>query len=495
MLKEWTIIGKNFVLIKWGILIFMILLLLYSIISPHLQAFFFCILFFQILVTGYYLTGGRKGFLYAAFQFSFFLFLMGRYLVSIVFNYSSGYGGIFESGYSDFTVKKIFLTYLLSLISIQLAYGHFDNFAASLHKKYPSNIKFTAFYNKINTYFASQKRSISKISIFLFLIAGIFKIDYYFTFSKYVESVGYFESYLTNLPNYPTLFYLASRSFEITFFVLIALRPKLTLYFFYSSLFLIISATELSTGRRMQFMQSFLIVIVFFAINYWNGIRKKTKKILVLGMLLGVPLLIIILQSIAFYRSNSNIEFNLAQTILKFFYDQGISTRVVGNAILEKNSLPNKGYSIGPIIDLFNSLFGIPVPARSSVESALSGYVLSDALSYLQNPQAYRNGVSLGSSYIAELFVDLGWIGIAIGSLVYGVIFRFFERGLSSRNILVSIVFILISRELIIAPRSQYLKFLFGISPTNLILLGIVIFLLVIISHIISLKHENSYQN
>lgn len=82
----------------------------------------------------------------------------------------------------------------------------------------------------------------------------------------------------------------------------------------------------------------------------------------------------------------------------------------------------------------------------------------------------YFAGRGPGSCYVAELFFDYGYVGVALGSLLYGCIFsqlleisndKFFKR---------AIIFVSIN-QLLWATRAGFVDFLsFLLAPTTLVL-------------------------
>ena len=86
---------------------------------------------------------------------------------------------------------------------------------------------------------------------------------------------------------------------------------------------------------------------------------------------------------------------------------------------------------------------------------------------------AYLAGGGTGSSYIAELYYDFGYLGVFLGSCIYGLIFssitNFKKVGIFGR----SLAFIIVT-QLLWAPRasfSAFLSFIFAPSTIGLLIL------------------------
>lgn len=492
MLK--SIIAKNFNKLKVNeinhshIYILSAVLALFSILFNAPILLFLLTMLFQFLGVVYALRiqEYRNCFLFLIFNFTFFIFLQSRFFVTIFFKYYEGYGGYLNSGESLETIQNVFILYLISLIFVHLGYFLIER--NTISKK--SMFKFSSinllkinrsFFNELKLFF--EKKEVQIVLISLFVLTAISKAFYYWEFSQFVKSVGYSESYLTDFTSNLKFIYLLSRMFEVIYFMNISFKKiSLRRFILLSLVFIGVSFVEVISGRRMQFMQNLLVVCVLFCTYYLVLLKSKTKKKLLVILVILLPILIIILQSVSQIRYGSNDQISLVRLVSKFFYDQGISFKPIVLSINNRADFPHRGYSIGPIIDYFNVFLGNSVPARSSVESALNGYVFSDASSYISNHSNYLKGISLGSSYIAELFIDGHYLWLVLGSLILGGWIKLLERFFNSSNPFIAYFSILIAREVIILPRSQYLKFIFGISPTNIILLILTIFLAIFLS-------------
>ena len=83
----------------------------------------------------------------------------------------------------------------------------------------------------------------------------------------------------------------------------------------------------------------------------------------------------------------------------------------------------------------------------------------------------YLAGRGTGTSYIAELYYDFGYIGIFVGSMIYGYLFSLINKYNTTSIFSRSIVYIVLT-NLLWAPRGGYSAFLsFIFAPTTIILL------------------------
>ena len=94
---------------------------------------------------------------------------------------------------------------------------------------------------------------------------------------------------------------------------------------------------------------------------------------------------------------------------------------------------------------------------HNSVDFAIKGNSLSNALSY-KVLWSYLSGSGVGTCYIAELFHDFGYIGVAIGSIIYGYVMQKINRIWNSchNNIWIVAVGFAMVEAFIKAPRWNY---------------------------------------
>lgn len=109
------------------------------------------------------------------------------------------------------------------------------------------------------------------------------------------------------------------------------------------------------------------------------------------------------------------------QYIIRFFASQGGSAQLIGWAERYKGQLPGTCYSFGSFIDRFQGNNYVAF----SVDSALKTNKFGNMMTYLYSPYNYtvlHTGV--GSSYIAEVYYDFGYIGLALVNFIIGYILK-----------------------------------------------------------------------
>lgn len=113
--------------------------------------------------------------------------------------------------------------------------------------------------------------------------------------------------------------------------------------------------------------------------------------------------------------------------IVDLLYKQGVSFNVLGIGYSTIPNLPPgpKCYTFGGFIDYFlhgsiaQMFGGTDLGAGNNVVKAVEGNSFAHSMSYIAKSD-YLQGHGWGSSYLLETYVDFGWIGLILFSLVLG---------------------------------------------------------------------------
>lgn len=199
------------------------------------------------------------------------------------------------------------------------------------------------------------------------------------------------------------------------------------------------------------------------------------RRRLRLALIIGVPVIAIggsLMNIVRFGQSAEDVS--IIDSFSNFFYEQGVTCNAIKNAYIYEDQIPQqKDYYTFEFLHtgLPARILGNEVYQGNNIEHATQGGSFTHALGYAIMGNTYLAGQGTGTSYIAELYYDYGYMGIFIGSCIYGYIFSLinnFKRvGIFSR----SIVFIIITK-LLWAPRGAFSGFLsFIFAPTTIVLL------------------------
>ncbi len=285
----------------------------------------------------------------------------------------------------------------------------------------------------------------------------------------FVAANGYTAYYTSFASALPSLLLLPASMAPIFFYFFLATMPSkkeaalpLLLYFAYNTL-------SLATGRRLSFITGLLVVFSYLMLRnrIACGTRKWLPKKWLITLCIAAPLLLTVMYLFEYLRADAAVG-NSAQyfPLFGFFVRQGTSVNVLKYAQLFADRLREDAcYSFYSTLkwlsdSFLEKLFGFEVPfafGRQSEAVALNGTSLADFVSYHANRKAYLSGIGYGSSYVEELFVDFGTLGVVIGNILYGaVLCLFLKKAPQRRNIWLTAIGFCCVESLFVAPRASF---------------------------------------
>lgn len=464
-------------LLVGSVLIFLIGILFQE---PKILLISVIIIFLHNIV--YSLKDFNRYILFFCFNITFFVFLISRMVVTEFFGYKVDSSGIFGLNFNDESIVIIInICLYLSLIGIFIGYVIFKRLNFSLlEKKKETNL---VFINSLRIFSLT----------YFFITAGI-RLVYYMQVRHIVTDYGYYETFLSVKTSMPSILIMISGTIDVAFFSYLATMPSKKKSIFPITIYLGLGFLAALTGRRSDFMLSVLIILVYFCIRSIPNVRKeiteKKKEIqekkwlgkfeIILGIIIG-PLLIVFMTVIGYLRTGENKETSFLESIQEFFFSQGVSANIIGYTEIYSDLIPNKLYTVGPIIEFVDNniirpLTGRPELLGQSVERALDGFSYSHTISYFIMPDLYLRGRGYGSSFVAELFHDFSFVGVFVGSIVYGGVIFVLYYMLMNSNYFIFLCAILMTKSLFFTPRDQYLSFIAdAFPPTNLAAIGFIL--------------------
>ena len=119
-------------------------------------------------------------------------------------------------------------------------------------------------------------------------------------------------------------------------------------------------------------------------------------------------------------------------------------------------------------------LFAVTEPVAYTEEYAMTMHSYAHTISYFIFPDQYLLGHGKGSSYIAEVYLDFGYLGIIICNFIYGIFLAGIYKLRQAKPLIIAIAFIAL-RILFYVPRGPM------ISPVsyvlNLTTIAVIVFL------------------
>ena len=135
-------------------------------------------------------------------------------------------------------------------------------------------------------------------------------------------------------------------------------------------------------------------------------------------------------------QSEKTIDARPQLPLTRFIYDQGYTLNVISYAVYLRDEVPAPMYGSYLLTPALNRLAcGLPVNRIVSSacvsfekpqDAASAGYGTSYVLTEkIIGEKSLSDGFGVDSSYIIDLYYDLGWIGVAMGSILLGIFFSY----------------------------------------------------------------------
>ncbi|WP_455537646.1 O-antigen polysaccharide polymerase Wzy family protein [Terrisporobacter sp.] len=368
--------------------------------------------------------------IFFAFNISFFIFLIGRLCIKRLTSYEDVYNKFSQYGldFADNDIAlHIVIVLFISLLFLFLGYSLFKEKFDEKNKK-PMRIK------KIND---NDRKKIATVSKLIFYLTYIFSVMVYIDKARYASAMGYEGLYASYSSSLPSFFTKISEMTAISLFVYLGTLPTKKKTIIPIIMYLILGVLSLLTGQRSNFVLNIMIVLVYLCLRNITDKDYKwfgKKEIIITVCLL--PILIIVLNTVSYIRAGETQKQTSAVNIINdFIYKQGASVNLIGYAKTLDEQLPEgKNYTFGRIIDFVQEnavtqlFFDFPTYEPNTIDSARYGNSFADSVSYILSPARYVRGWGYGSSYIAELYKDFGYIGVIIGNFILGGILVLMSR-------------------------------------------------------------------
>lgn len=367
----------------------------------------------------------KKRVLLFFFLISFFVFLLGGHFCYEYF------GMELKHYFGDEYYIHSNICLLLSLCFILIGSIFHEKFRIKL-KTVPFKLKQQYDYcleknkNTTNSYIIKVRN----ISTLLFYITFLFWQAILLERVFFVKLHSYTSFYVDFKTTIPFLFRALGALSPCYFYIFLATFPSKKESKIPILLYCWISILSLFTGRRSNLVIGFMFIALYYTVRHYKNIKEGwIKKYTIITVLIVCPVLIILLYIWGYSRVGESFgKINFLDGILGFFQQQGFSSSVLRLEKFYEYALPkNRFYSFYSIVKnfrlntiiklLFNPQYGFSY-LSNNVELALKGNSLDHALSYLKLYN-YTEGAGVGSCYIAELYHDFGFLGIALGNLLY----------------------------------------------------------------------------
>lgn len=386
-----------------------------------------------------------KRIMLATFLVSFFVFLLGGHTVYEYFDMKIHYF------ISDEIYIHSNILISLSLIFIFVLYYLIERLKESRKRNLQTaqrNNLIKGISSMLEKYdIAFKKQEIRKISKTCFLLTYWFWIIEPIEKGIFVFRNSYHQYYVDYKSIFPFFVRAIGAMSPYFFFIFLATMPSNKKARYPIILFFLYSVLSLATGRRIDFVLMLMFIAIYFLIRQYRNQSQEnwiTRKMLI--AFLGImPILIIILYSFNYIRSNQASSSGITESkILGFFYQQGFSSSVIRLTEHHSTELSANAYysffgllkwlRTNSVIKLFYQFPYNFSYIGNSIDFATKGNSLANSLSYIVlSGDRYLRGSSVGSCYIAELFHDFKYLGVIIGSSIYGSMIALIDNEFSRK--------------------------------------------------------------
>ncbi|MDO4338415.1 MAG: O-antigen polysaccharide polymerase Wzy family protein [Eubacteriales bacterium] len=306
----------------------------------------------------------------------------------------------------------------------------------------------------------------------------------------FVQAMGYVDFYASYSSRMPGIVSRLASVNEVMFFIFLASAPKKKETRLVIFAFLFLGVLSLGYGQRNPLAVKFLFIFMIYIplrearSDEEDGEQWITRTYKTF-LLISIPAMVLLLAMWKFHRQDLSFEGGLGDLVIDFFDTEGNSAYIIGLAIENIKEFPDKFiiYTLEPIHEfltnnfIYKMLFGAKSALiyENSVYAAMNSWDIGKPLSYFANPVAYANGVGTGSCYLVEVFVDFGYMGVALISMLYSYIINFVQRG-TKCSWIVSTIMLLSVYEIMYAPRDLALSFVGKFFSFTFIAIAIVMY-------------------
>ncbi len=409
----------------------------------------------------------EKRMLLMLFAFTVFVFGMSRIVIPAYYTNdyienSILYSMSFGQDVHNFIARASFLSLVSALIGFNI-----------VRSESVSDYKMSVDYDSV------QMKKIRMISKYMYLLSSILVIYSIYTRFSFVSAFGYMDSYISYSDNLPILLSKFASTNALSLYLFFATMPSKKEAKFILMIFIAISLFSLLTGGRTKFVMDFITLLLYFVLrnrldpsNPW---LTKKGKIVILSLL---PTLVALMFVVMLVRGESSFDdFSFFDMIINSIYQQGSIIEVLGISYEQSGNIPERLWSFGRIIESYNNNFLFQVfncgqeYKANTAEFAIHGHSLANYLTYSFQTQRFLAGGGMGSSFIAESWLDFGNIGIVGFSFIYGIILAKFYLW-SKKNVWIFSISFYMVNAIIYSPRAGAIDFISDIlSPTYLLFL------------------------
>ncbi len=309
------------------------------------------------------------------------------------------------------------------------------------------------------------QKNLKIISLILFYFSAIFAVCLELEKLFFMHGKTYLEYYTSFQSQLPYVVYMLSTFAPYCLCAFLAMQPSKRECIIPLGIYWCLAIPQLIIGIRNPIMlRSIFILLYFFMRETLEKNKKWIGKIEKGALLVGIPFVLCFMVAYSNIRvGESIVEKSIGETLVDFFYSQGVSFDVlaIGHATIPQ--LPERefrNYTFGGIIDYFRygsigqKLWGtVPIENGNNIRNAMESNSFAHNMSYISKGQKYLDGEGWGSSYLLETYVDYGYLGVVVFSFILGM-FLIYGTTLWKKRGIKLIIYLVILTQIFFMPRS-----------------------------------------
>ena len=296
---------------------------------------------------------------------------------------------------------------------------------------------------------------------------------------KYFSTHPYVSLYTEYTASIPYIIKIGARFFPFAIICYLATFPKVLYSYMVLALLVVSEIPDVMIGSRKEIVLYFIFAVVYILLrnrNNKNKISSKSKKLLIISTLIISIVGLAILGKIGYTRSNEDYSGDSWKFLPNIAYIQSTTFDTIRQIYDHQDDLPKslfRNYSFGNVIEdieynkITQTIFDIrPINNYNSVSRATTGYSMAHQISYIVLGQVYLDGYGIGTSYLGEAYIDAGYLGVILLSVIIGYLLAYISNHVFTNWIKTSILFEILL-VIFYLPRESFgemFEFLFSIT-------------------------------
>lgn len=411
----------------------------------------------------YFLGSVKERGLFFVINFAVFLFLISRPTISLIRGNEWWY-------FKESSVWMAVFSLLLVLFFLNIGFCHGEALVKLCRQVFNRKKREISTKRETSTKwkrreFRFDKGLMKKICIVLFLVGfGACMVQEVpkFLYTMTHDYVELYSDYVDVTPFFIRIFATMMPYFLCGYLICL---PEKRRAFVPLACYVLTGVPQFLAGSRNDMMVKLMFVFIYYCLRDMVAVGKavwlgKIERILIVVL---IPVLIVALGLLNFAREGSSIKKNDGNVIVNFFYLQGTSFDTLCEGFDYEEELKSSeyvtSYTFGNFIDYVTHgtasqiLFGAEdLGSGNSYKMATESNSLAHHLSFLVLKKNYLYGHGRGSSFILETYMDLGFLGVALYTVLLGIGLRLAPR-LIRKNWFAGLVTLIALTNIFLVPR------------------------------------------